>query len=496
VYRHAELLDERDAADVADTLSRELYYVGRHEEAVEVRRSAVARWHAIGDRAREGESLLGLGAPLVMIGSHEHNAVVAEGVAVLAELGPSCALANALTSQASGHMLARELQTAVEVGERAIALAEELECELRLVHALIQVGTAQLMAGDTEAGLARMVRGRELAEGMGERSEVALYFTQLGSGSGEIRRYDLAVPALQDALEWCEPWDMHSHALYASAWLARCELALGEWDAAGERATQVLALPSCTGISRFTALFTVGLLRARRGDPGVWDALDEALTIARETEHLQRLWPIAAARAEAAWLEDRIADEIDLVDDVFKLAASLDYPWAIEELSWWKSQAGCAPSATGHAQTPFGLQLAGRFDEAAKAWTALSSPYEAAAVRLGGDVEGLVEGFTALDALGAEPLTRRFASALRDAGERVPRRASATTRANPFALTRRELDVLALVAEGRTNAEIANELFISAKTVDHHVSNILGKLRVSTRREAGREARRLGILPT
>jgi DNA-binding NarL/FixJ family response regulator len=76
----------------------------------------------------------------------------------------------------------------------------------------------------------------------------------------------------------------------------------------------------------------------------------------------------------------------------------------------------------------------------------------------------------------------------------VPRRASPTTRANPFALTRRELDVLALVAEGRTNAEIANDLFISTKTVDHHVSNILSKLRVSTRREAGREARRLGIL--
>jgi DNA-binding NarL/FixJ family response regulator len=67
--------------------------------------------------------------------------------------------------------------------------------------------------------------------------------------------------------------------------------------------------------------------------------------------------------------------------------------------------------------------------------------------------------------------------------------------ADRFGLTARELDVIALVAEGRTNRQIADALFISAKTASVHVSNILGKLGVSNRGEAGAAARRLGLAP-
>ena len=79
-------------------------------------------------------------------------------------------------------------------------------------------------------------------------------------------------------------------------------------------------------------------------------------------------------------------------------------------------------------------------------------------------------------------MLQRVANRLRAAGEPVPRRPRAATRQTPFALTARELDVAMLVAEGLTNNEIAERLFISAKTVDHHVSNLLAKLGVPTRR--------------
>ena len=71
----------------------------------------------------------------------------------------------------------------------------------------------------------------------------------------------------------------------------------------------------------------------------------------------------------------------------------------------------------------------------------------------------------------------------------------ATTRDNPHSLTDRELDVLALLAAGRTNREIGAELFISTKTVGHHVSHVLAKLEVRSRAEAAVAAERLGLTP-
>ena len=83
---------------------------------------------------------------------------------------------------------------------------------------------------------------------------------------------------------------------------------------------------------------------------------------------------------------------------------------------------------------------------------------------------------------------------LRLLGGAVPRGPRAATRANPAALTGREVEVLRLVAAGLRNADVARELVLSRRTVDHHVSAILRKLRVQTRAEAAAEASRLGLL--
>jgi DNA-binding NarL/FixJ family response regulator len=88
------------------------------------------------------------------------------------------------------------------------------------------------------------------------------------------------------------------------------------------------------------------------------------------------------------------------------------------------------------------------------------------------------------------------ARSLRELGARGLRRGPrAATRENPAGLTARELEVLELLAAGLRDADIAGRLFLSPRTVAHHVSAILRKLGVSNRAQAGPAAGRLGLLP-
>jgi DNA-binding NarL/FixJ family response regulator len=177
-----------------------------------------------------------------------------------------------------------------------------------------------------------------------------------------------------------------------------------------------------------------------------------------------------------------------------KLAVAVGYPWALGEVWSWLHRAGRASGCPDGAATPYRLASQGAARDAAAFWDAAGATY-AAALCLGesDDVDDLRSAHLRLTGLGATPVAARVAARLREAGAAVPRGPRASSRANPFALTAREVDVAVLLPELLTNAEIAERLVISPKTVDHHVSSLLAKLGVGTRREAAREVLRLGL---
>jgi DNA-binding NarL/FixJ family response regulator len=111
------------------------------------------------------------------------------------------------------------------------------------------------------------------------------------------------------------------------------------------------------------------------------------------------------------------------------------------------------------------------------------------------DEASLAEAIGIARSLGAEPLVRRVAARMRDLGVAVPRGPRASTRENPAGLTARQLEVLALLAEGRSNAEIADRLVVSQRTAEHHVAAVLAKLGAATRWDAVRRAAELELVP-
>ena len=290
---------------------------------------------------------------------------------------------------------------------------------------------------------------------------------------------------------------MDSWVLYMTGWKSASELDQGRWDAAADSATVVLDDPAVSAVSRITPLAVIGRLRARRGDPDPWTPLDDGLELAEGTGELQRLAPVAVARAEARWLDgepDRIGAETAAA---LTLALEQEEPWASGELWAWRRRGGLddAPAPSDLAR-PFQLELEGDWEAAAELWTKIGCPYEAALALAESDDEAVLRRSLAeLQRLGARPAANHVARTLRERGVRDVRQGPrASTRDNPAGLTARELEVLELLAEGLRNAQIADRLVISEKTAAHHVSAILRKLDAGTRTEAVAEAARLGVV--
>jgi DNA-binding CsgD family transcriptional regulator len=254
-----------------------------------------------------------------------------------------------------------------------------------------------------------------------------------------------------------------------------------------------------SSVTRMMALTTLGQIGARRGSPEAAATLDEALALAERTGKLLRLGPVRAARAEAALLHGdrkRAREEATAVRD---LVFSRGNRWQRGEFAWLLWQAGERDVPTDGLAEPYALLIAGDWAAAAAVWQQLGCPYDEACALAESDDSAMVRRAVAIfEELGANPAGAQAIGRLRARGvHHVPalrRGPRATTRAHPAGLTRREAEVLALVATGLRNAEIAERLYLTPKTVSHHLSAIYAKLGVETRIEAAHAASQLGIV--
>ena len=240
----------------------------------------------------------------------------------------------------------------------------------------------------------------------------------------------------------------------------------------------------------------LALVRARRGDPGVDELLDDADRLSAGTGELGRLGPVATARAEVAWLRGQPNTVERDTAESLELALHMRAAWDAGQLLVWRRRAGVVEPIPDDLPEPYALELAGRPEEAAAAWTALGCPYDAAlALAQSTDDASLLAAHAALLDLEAPAPAAVVARTLRARGVRGLRRGPRDrTRENAAHLTAREVEVVRLLAEGLRNTEIAERLVVSPRTVDHHVSAVLRKLGAKSRGEAVAAASRAGLL--
>ena len=484
-------LSERAA--LYDGLAAELSLVDRWQDAADAGEQALAHWREAGDRLREGDTLRLLSRTMWRLARGEESAAAAQGALdVLEPLGPSIELASAYANLASERMLDGDNDAAISLAEQAVRIAEPLGYGEIVSDALDTQACALFAQGHDGEPMLR--RALEIAVSGRHEEQAGRAFTNLYTFHTARGLFADGEQTYLDGIAYCDEHDIATYGTCLRGERASVLEKTGEWREAALLAAELIDRIGASPINKLAPLITLGKIRARRGEPGAWDCLDEAAAAAEGSGDGPHIAAARLARAEAYWLQadwDAARREAELAGDV---ADSCDM-WDRGAICVWLSRTGSARRPKGELPHRFLVQVEGEWRQAAAAWSGLGCRYEAAmALADSADDGALREALHVFDELGAASAAKITRHKMRRLGiKSVPAGPRTATRAHPRGLTRREREVLDLICAGRTNAQIAERLFISVRTVDHHVSAVLAKLEVSTRNAAASAAALLGL---
>ncbi|HEX6231833.1 MAG TPA: AAA family ATPase [Jiangellaceae bacterium] len=490
-----ELADE-ERTTMLEAMARQLYFLDRLTEAV----AASAR--ARGIRAARGDAI-GVGSVCHTLSLYEYynadrdhaDRHAAESIQLLEPSDDQVELGHAYATEAYLAIQRNDLSRADEILRRLTDVTEVTgDFELRLRTDMLH-GIKDVLTGQPGA------RPRVLEVAAAGLNAEAYYpasttYSLLVYCDVEQRRFAEARELLRTSLPLAAERDIRICAVWQLGAQARLNLLVGNWDQALLDAGVMLG-PETVPLGRPWAELVCGLINLRRGDADLGEHLEAAWDLALRLDEPLRILPAASALVERAWLtgeaDDRVEQATELLD---KWAGDPGLEWSRGDLAVWIRRLGQTVPSNLTVAEPYQAAVSGDAATSATCWARIGEPYSQALALLDtGTDAAAFQALELLDALGAAAVAGKVRQQLRDRGvNHVPAGPRAATRANPAGLTERQVEVLGMLCEGLSNAQLASRLFISPKTVDHHVSAILSKLQASSRTEAVHIARERGII--
>jgi DNA-binding NarL/FixJ family response regulator len=537
-----EAYQEGARLDVLERLAAYAELAGDVAEAIPTWREVVDGRRRDGDLARLGTAHRRLAAVLELQGRWQEALASREQAAVAFTTAglPAEAAAERLASGA--HLRSagsfRAALSLLEIAGEQARQAGRIDLQARILG---QEGNVRARMGEGRPAVELTRAGLAMALEHGLTGPAADIYQRLADALEHAGDYSAAKQTYDEAFRFCATNAQEPTAQLCLACLTVVLRQSGDWDRAVALCRQVIASTEATLHARAVATGILGSIlglrgQARRARP----LLHEALTLARRIE-------LAAMEMAATW-GLAIVDQIDGAPDTAaghcwsileRWKQTEDRHFVISPLRWATTcfaESGdiagarsCAAalaqvaedaghyeamSALSHALGETALldgaaeQAAGHFTRALVLLSGMDAPIDraeserrAAAALIMLDrreeaVEHLISAHRTLRRLGARPLLERINASLAELGERAERRLSrrALAQAANGRLSRREIEVVRLVAMGHTSREIARELFLSPRTVESHVSSILLKLDCRSRADAARRASELGLL--
>jgi len=422
----------------------------------------------------------------------EAKAAVEQAIAVLEPAGDVEALARAHATLLRMEATAFDPDVAIQTGPRALALADQVGLEEVRIDVAISLGLARGHRGLPDSPRV-LLEALDAARRSGLAIQMVRTYVNLMVVAVALRDHALVDRVRSEALPLFESFGTPLPAIAVRAFRARSLLDRGRWDEAEE----ILAQGDEVWQGEWpVARAFVGLIGARRGEPGAGVEIEQAWELLQEmvTPESSRHAMVRLALVEAAWLAGDDALALERLRAARESEAVMRFARSDGELALWAFRYGMEFEPPGGAPRVVMLELEGDWRAAIRAWRELEAPYEAALAALPGDDRAAREALSTLHKLGAKGAARAFARERARRGARAARGPRRSTLANPAGLTRREQEVLEQLATGATNQAIARELHLSERTVAHHVSAILRKLNAASRMAAVEHGRAQGLL--
>jgi DNA-binding CsgD family transcriptional regulator/tetratricopeptide (TPR) repeat protein len=478
-----------DRAPLHDALATELFFIEKWQEAIAERRRAADLWREAGDLLRYGDSLRLLGRAMVRMLSPGADGVVDESVAVLEALPASRELAAAYAMKA-GMLMYADPARCVELAQHARAVLDDLGIhDAAIVSDALNTEACGLFTLGKDA-TEMLEEALAVAEAGGREEQISRAYSNLVVNTLNIHRLDKGLGYAERARAYCEhrEIDVYSNCIRGAHVCGM--LQVGRWDEAVEISEEMLADPGLSPYNQMGFAKVAAVVHARRGQPA--DHIVERILamISPVDDRPEYVGEVAEAMIEIAWLKG----DLDEARRWLTTATSRpDMPVEfIGALALWMPRLG-VPVSIEVKDPVIARALDDPWQQVAAMWAEIGEPYQQAlALYDSGDEAGMREAVTILDGFGAVATIAVVQAEMRRLGfKAIPRGSRAATRSDSLGLTTRQREVLDLVTQGLTNAEIGERLFLSERTVDHHVSAVLAKLGVETRREAARLATEL-----